>query len=142
LPALYPQRWEQEGVLDELKTPQRDPGLHALPYIGGLQLRALQTIHLSDLHTTLLRQGRRDGKPGGLHPRTVGHVHRALHRMLKQAVRWQLIATNPAADLELPTQTAIRAYPSWCAVIRSELRIWLFDLQPVRRDPALSGAVR
>jgi integrase len=77
--------------------------LHVLPYLGGLQLKALQTIHLSDLHTTLLRQGRRDGKPGGLHPRTVGHVHRALHRMLKQAVRWQLLATNPAADLELPT---------------------------------------
>jgi integrase len=77
--------------------------LHVLPYLGGLQLRALQTIQLSDLHTTLLRQGRRDAKPGGLQPRTVGHVHRALHRMLKQAVRWQLIATNPATDLELPT---------------------------------------
>jgi integrase len=77
--------------------------LHVLPYLGGQQLKALQTIHLSDLHTTLLRRGRRDGKTGGLHPRTVGHVHRALHRMLKQAVRWQLIATNPAADLELPT---------------------------------------
>jgi integrase len=77
--------------------------LHVLPYLGGLQLRALQTIQLSDLHTTLLRQGRRDAKPGGLQPRTVGHVHRALHRMLKQAVRWQVIATNPATDLELPT---------------------------------------
>ncbi len=76
--------------------------LHALPTIGGLQLKALQGA-LVDLYATLLRQGRRDGKPGGLHPRTVGHVHRALHRMLKQAARWQLIARNPAADLELPT---------------------------------------
>jgi hypothetical protein len=39
---------------------------------------------------------------GGLKPRTVGHVHRALHRMLKQAVRWRLIALNPPSDLELP----------------------------------------
>src|SRR6266540_4139664 len=38
-----------------------------------------------------------------LHPRTVGHVHRALHRMLKQGARWQLIARSPAADLELPS---------------------------------------
>lgn len=77
--------------------------LHALPYIGGLQLKGLQAVHLSDLQTMLLREGRRDGRRGGLHPRTVGHVHRALHRMLKQAVRWQLIAVNPAADLELPS---------------------------------------
>jgi hypothetical protein len=59
---------------------------------GRLQLKAFETIHLSDLYAKLLREGRRDGKPGGLHPRTVGHVHRALHRMLKQAVRWNLIA--------------------------------------------------
>jgi integrase len=77
--------------------------LHALPTIGGLQLRQLQPIHLSDLYGRLLQGGRRDGRPGGLRPRTVGHVHRALHRMLKQAVRWQLIARNPASDLELPS---------------------------------------
>jgi integrase len=77
--------------------------LHALPTIGGLQLKALQPVQLADLYARLLREGRRDGRPGGLAPLTVGHVHRALHRMLKQATRWQLIARNPATDLELPT---------------------------------------
>jgi integrase len=77
--------------------------LHALPAIGGMQLRALESLHLSDLYAKLQRQGRRDGKPGGLHPRTVGHVHRALHRMLKQAVRWKFLAQNPATDIELPS---------------------------------------
>jgi integrase len=77
--------------------------LHALPIIGGLQLKALQPVHLADLYARLLKEGRRDGRPGGLAPRTVGHVHRALHRMLKQATRWQLIARNPATDLELPS---------------------------------------
>jgi integrase len=79
--------------------------LHALPTIGGLQVRALQPFHLSALYARLLTQGRRDGKPGGLKPRTVGHVHRALHLMLKQGVRWRLIALNPASDLELPSVT-------------------------------------
>jgi integrase len=79
--------------------------LHALPAIGELQLKALQPVHLADLYARLLREGRRDGRPGGLAPRTVGHVHRALHRMLKQATRWQLIARNPATDLELPSVT-------------------------------------
>jgi integrase len=77
--------------------------LHAMPIIGGLQLKALQPVHLADLYARLLKEGRRDGRPGGLAPRTVGHVHRALHRMLKQATRWQLIARNPATDLELPS---------------------------------------
>jgi integrase len=77
--------------------------LHVLPTIGGLELKALQSMHLSELYAKLQRQGRRDGKPGGLHPRTVGHVHRALHRMLKQALRWKLIAQNPASDIELPS---------------------------------------
>ncbi len=75
--------------------------LHALPTIGGLQLKALEAIHLSDLYAKLLREGRRDGKPGGLAPAHGCHVHRALHRMLKQAVRWNFIAQNPATDLEL-----------------------------------------
>ena len=79
--------------------------LHALPAIGELQLKALQPVHLADLYARLLREGRRDGRPGGLAPRTVRHVHRALHRMLKQATRWQLIARNPATDLELPSVT-------------------------------------
>jgi integrase len=77
--------------------------LHALPTIGGLEVKELGPMHLTDLYAQLQRQGRRDGKPGGLHPRTVGHVHRALHRMLKQAVRWKFIALNPATDLELPS---------------------------------------
>jgi integrase len=76
---------------------------HVLPTLGGVPLRELAPAHLSDLYARLLRSGRRDGRPGGLAPRTVGHVHRAVHRMLKQAVRWQLIARNPAADLELPS---------------------------------------
>src|SRR5215207_2232741 len=60
--------------------------LHVLPTLGGLPLRELQPAHLADLYGRLLRSGRRDGRPGGLHPRTVGHIHRAIHRMLVQAV--------------------------------------------------------
>jgi len=77
--------------------------LHAVPNIGDLQLKALEPRHLSDLYAKLRRQGRRDGKPGGLHPRTVGHVRRALHHMLKQAMRWNYIGRNPATDVELPS---------------------------------------
>jgi integrase len=77
--------------------------LHVTPYLGGVRLQQLAPTHLADLYARLLREGRRDGRPGGLAPRTVGHVHRTIHRALRQAVRWQLLARNPASDLELPT---------------------------------------
>jgi integrase len=77
--------------------------LHVTPHLGGVRLQQLAPTHLADLYARLLREGRRDGRPGGLSPRTVGHVHRTIHRALRQAVRWQLLARNPASDLELPT---------------------------------------
>src|SRR6266540_510820 len=107
-PGDRPQHREADGarVHGPLARPHGRPrprraDPHALPTIGGLQLKALEAIHLSDLYAKLLREGRRDGKPGGLAPAHGCHVHRALHRMLKQAVRWNFIAQNPATDLEL-----------------------------------------
>jgi integrase len=102
-----------ERVFDYLESIGRDARtverhrelarLHVVPYLGGVRLQQLAPVHLSELYARLLREGRRDGRPGGLAPRTVGHVHRTVHRALRQAVRWQLLARNPAADLELPT---------------------------------------
>ena len=41
-------------------------------------------------------EGRRDGKPGGLSPRTRRHVHRILRAALGRAVEQQVLARNPA----------------------------------------------
>jgi integrase len=38
----------------------------------------------------------------GLAPRTVGHVHRLLHRVFGHAVKWGMIAINPVAAAEPP----------------------------------------
>jgi integrase len=104
----FMERWLEHMVMlsrDErtLERYQELIELHALPAIGDLQLKALEPMHLSEPYAKLRIEGRRDGKPGGLHPRTVGHVHRALHRMLKQALRWNFIGRNPATDIELPS---------------------------------------
>jgi integrase len=45
--------------------------------------------------------GRRDGS-GGLSARTVTHMHRILRGALQQAVRWQLLARNPADAVRPP----------------------------------------
>jgi integrase len=41
----------------------------------------------------------------GLSPRTVHYAHAVLHAALEQAVRWRLIARNPARGVALPTST-------------------------------------
>ena len=48
-----------------------------------------------------MTSGRKDGK-GGLSAQTVLHFHRLIHRALGQAVRWQLLARNPAEAVEPP----------------------------------------
>jgi integrase len=70
-----------------------------VPALGGLQLTKLAPVHIQELLNTLALSGRRDGKPGGLSPRTRRHVHRVLTGALSRAVEHQLIARNPAAAL-------------------------------------------
>jgi integrase len=38
----------------------------------------------------------------GLGPRTIGHVHRVLHKALTVAVEWSLLSRNPAAIAKPP----------------------------------------
>jgi integrase len=69
------------------------------PFLGGRILLKLQPIDISEAYSKILDSGRRDGK-GGLSPRSVHHIHRALYSALNQAERWKLIGRNPAALLE------------------------------------------
>jgi integrase len=71
------------------------------PLLGGLGLMKLQPAHISQAYTKALTSGRRDGS-GGLSPRTVTHMHRVLREALQQAVRWQLLARNPADAVKPP----------------------------------------
>jgi integrase len=71
------------------------------PLIGGLTLTKLQPTHISRAYAKSLAGGRRDGK-GGLSARTVTHMHRVLREALQQAVRWQLLARNPADAVKPP----------------------------------------
>src|SRR5262249_33594567 len=64
-------------------------------------LSKLQPAQISNAYAKALASGRRDGK-GGLSPRTVHHMHRVLKQALGQAVKWQLLARNPADAVEPP----------------------------------------
>jgi integrase len=70
------------------------------PHLGAAKLQKLKSVNFAELYGKLLRDGR--GHGAGLAPRTVGHVHRVLHRALGHAVQWNLITSNPTAGIEPP----------------------------------------
>ena len=72
-----------------------------MPLLGGLSLTKLQPAHISQAYAKALASGRRDGT-GGLSARTVTHMHRVLREALQQAVRWQMLARNPADAVKPP----------------------------------------
>jgi integrase len=66
-----------------------------VPALGSLQLGKLAPVHIQDVYNGWATGGRRDGKAGGLAPRTRRHIHRVLSAALARAVEQQLIARNP-----------------------------------------------
>ncbi len=73
---------------------------YVIPRIGDVPLQKLTTACLNRLYADLLASGKRDGSPLG--PETTGKVHRLLHRALRDAVRWDRLARNPASVAEAP----------------------------------------
>lgn len=62
--------------------------------IGTLPLAQLTPMHLQRLYSEKLAEG--------LSRRTVQYIHRILHRALDQAVKWNLLARNPADAVDVP----------------------------------------
>lgn len=74
---------------------------HLVPKIGNHKLVKLTPLHLLTLYSELLKNGRKDGN-GGLSPQTVTHIHRVLHRALKQALLWGLVTRNVTEAVSPP----------------------------------------
>jgi len=66
------------------------------PELGALPIIKLAPAHIGAAYAKWAAEGRRDGKPGGLSPRTRRHIHRILKASLGRAVEQQVIARNPA----------------------------------------------
>ena len=102
--AQFLERWQRDWAATNLspKTLERYAELirkHIVPNIGALSLQKVRAVNLSELYAKLLRKG--DGE-ASLAPRTVGHVHRVLHRALGHAARWALVQGNVAALVSPP----------------------------------------
>ncbi|MCA1704397.1 MAG: site-specific integrase [Actinobacteria bacterium] len=74
---------------------------HLVPHLGDLRLGELDGRTLNGFYAVLLAHGRTDGK-GGLAPSSVRRIHAALHKALKDAVRWGFLTENPADAADPP----------------------------------------
>ncbi len=74
---------------------------HLIPALGHHKLSKLHALHIQASYTEAINSGRRDGK-GGLSPRTVLQHHRVLRMALQRAVKFELIARNPADAVDAP----------------------------------------
>jgi integrase len=93
-------QWERDWAVGNVspKTLERYAELlrlHVRPHIGTILLQKINASALAELYGRL----QRDGK---LAPRTVGHVHRVLHRALGHAAQWGLVTQNTADSVKPP----------------------------------------
>src|SRR5574341_907589 len=75
---------------------------HLRPYLGTVPVRALTTLQIQRHYDHLAHHSRKDGKPGGLGPRTIRELHLCLRQALSYAMKWHDLPANPAADAEPP----------------------------------------
>ena len=68
--------------------------LHAIPTLGARPLAKVTPQDMQALYRVKLEEG--------LAPRTVGHLHRVLHRALADALRWGLVARNVCDAVKPP----------------------------------------
>lgn len=104
----YLDRWLSDSVRGTVResTYSRDKYLvvhHIKPTLGRFKLKNLNALHIQGLY--------RDRLDSSLSGSTVQKMHHVLHKALSQAVRWDLIARNPADAIKVPTPTPKEMHP-------------------------------
>jgi integrase len=97
----YLQRWLDalEGVEPPTRRRYADlVRLHIAPQLGGRLLAKLTPLDVQALYA--------DRKAAALSPTTINLLHNVLHRALKQAVEWDLIARNVTERVKAPRPKA------------------------------------
>ncbi len=100
--------------------------------LGAKSLSDLKPLAIQSYYSQALTEGRRDGK-GGLAARTVLHHHRVLCAALRQAVRWRLLAINPAEAAEPPRP----GHAEIDILMDDDLHKLLKTARPTRSYPAI-----
>ncbi len=114
---------------------RRNIELHVVPALGRRRLYKLSVDDLDRFYSTLLTDGRKDGKPGGLSPKTVRSIHLVLHKAPADAHRKGVVARNVATVADPPSLGARRRddIKAWDA---DQLRAFLAAMAPNPLYPA------
>lgn len=104
-----------------------------IPHLGELKLSEIRGRTLNAFYATVLAEGRNDGG-GGLAPSSVRRLHAAVHKALKDAVRWGFLRENPADAADPPKARAEgpREMATWSA---AQLRSFLDQARSDRLYP-------
>ena len=87
----------------------RNIRLKIKPKLGRMKVSRIRAMHLDAFYAELRRRGGEDGGP--LAPASVRKVHVILHASLAQAIKWGLIASNPADAATAPSTPPSRITP-------------------------------
>jgi len=122
--AQFIERWQRDWAQSHVsaKTFERYAELlrnHVAAHIGNVHLQKLRAVQLNELYGVLLHGGK---YRRALAPRTVGHVHRVLHRALGHANRWGLVQQNVAALISPPRVASTEIELLTPAQVQSVLR--------------------
>jgi integrase len=112
--------------------------LHVLSALGDIPLQTIEVVDVDRLYSNLLLSGRADGR-GGLSQRTVRYIHTILNRLVKDAMRWQLVDRN-VIDLATPPRhrdAQAQEMSIWSSV---EVRKFLDDTSQHRLHPLFALA--
>jgi integrase len=75
---------------------------HIVPALGRLPLPKLTALHIETHYARLAKEGRKDGREGGLSAQTILHHHRLISEAMQKAVTWKLRTHNPADGVTTP----------------------------------------
>lgn len=85
---------------------------HLIPAFANVPLTKLQPAHLNALYAAKLVGGRKDGKPGGLSPRTVRYLHSIMRESLQHAFQLGMVYRNVADAVKPPR------------AVRPQVKVW------------------
>lgn len=107
LEGFYPE-WKEKYAVDHygektLKETEKIIEKRILPAFGSSKMVDIKKIHVVDYFSDLKKDGKRlDGKKGKLSPSTLDNIYKAFNSIMKVAVEWELIPSNPCASVKLP----------------------------------------
>jgi len=90
---VAPKTWQEYEVICRV---------HLIPNFGSQCLQKLQPMDIQSTYGQLLKDGRQDGKKGGLSPKTIRNHHGVLSKAYSDAVKWRKTSWNPTEAVELP----------------------------------------